>query len=220
VVNAHEKQVRGLRQQVFQVIRQELQTNKRLTDADREALMTMARNAARIGIVLRPGHALEQRGGTITKGVHIQSPTGEIIEATLNEVFEGNRLKYGGVLTLLHEWAHNPARFQLAPSERARSLMEESMADYLAVNIGLRMGFPPKAVYEHLLGRSGFVYEGIRRGLMRRALQEAKRRRPLFPFHFFRRPERGKPNRGRLIGLPVRQRSGKILSMRARRKAG
>ncbi len=147
--------------------------NPKLSGAQRAAWETMQRNVGQVAIGVNPSQdALFEGTGYKVEGEHVvQSVVGkglvEYISLPKDFIFRDGRLTLEGMTTLFHEWAHNPLRFGNVQDPQAREFMEEQLADALAVNLAMKMKFPPKAIFEHIVGRLPFIGLGPYRRYLR-----------------------------------------------------
>lgn len=134
-----------------------------LSEAQRLAWKTMQRNIARVAIGVEPGQeSLFDGLGYRVQGEHVTQIAGngelrEEIRLPKAFLFQRGRLTLQGITTLFHEWAHNPLRFPGLGNRQVREMVEEQLADALAINLGIKMGFPPRALFRHLVGRMPFI---------------------------------------------------------------
>lgn len=156
-------------------------SHSKLTEVQRMAWETMQRNIASVGIGVLPGRkSLAEGFGYSIQGEHVvQSVVGrgkvEYISLPKEFIYDAakGRLTLKGITTLFHEWAHNPLRFSGISNPAAREFMEEQLADALAMNLAMKMKFPPRAIYEHLVGRMPFIGAGAYRRYLRLAEEYA-----------------------------------------------
>ena len=169
------QQLEGLRLAAAENIKEILGSGK-LSAGQEAAWRRMLFNIRNVVIEVDPAkRSLAEGISYRIEGEHvIQSVIGkgvvEYIHLPKELLFREGKLALQGITTLFHEWAHNPLRFSGVRNPGAREILEEQLADALAVNLGIKMRLPPQALFEHVIGRLPF----IGRGPYRRYLQEIR----------------------------------------------
>ena len=164
-----EGQLNGLRRAAVQHI-EDILRNPQLRAYQRQAWERMAWNVQHVGIRVLPAReALAEGPGYAIKGESVVEPVLVMqgmakkilpfrhIDLPESNLVREGKLRFEGVTTLFHEWAHDPLRFSEVKNPRSREFMEEELADALAINLGIKMKFPWQALHEHLEGRLPFI---------------------------------------------------------------
>ncbi len=149
---------------------------------ERAAWERMRDNIERVVIVVDPGkESLAEGLGYRIQGEHVvQSIIGkglvEFIHLPKEFIFAEGRLTLQGMTTLFHEWAHNPLRFSGVRNGKMREFMEEQLADALAMSLAMKMRFPSRALFEHIVGREPFIGPAAYRSYLGRVKAYAEKR--------------------------------------------